>query len=36
MVQLIKQPILGFGSGGDLTIVGLSPTLGSMLSVESA
>ena len=33
---LVKHPTLGFSSGHDLMVVGLSPFLGSVLSVESA
>ena len=30
-VHSVKHPTLGFGSGPDLGVVGLSPTLGSVL-----
>ena len=36
MVQSVKCLTLDFGSGHDLTIVGLSPALGSALSMEPA
>lgn len=36
VAQLVKGPVLGFGSDCDLTVVGSSPALGSMLRVESA
>ena len=32
--QLVECPTLEFGSGHDFTVVGSSPTSGSMLSVE--
>ena len=35
VAQLVKHPILGFGSGHDLRVLGLSPALGSTLSRES-
>ena len=34
VVQLVKHPTLGFSSGGDLRVVGWSPTSGSGVSVE--
>ena len=36
MVQSVKSQTLGFSSGHDLSILGWSPTSGSVLSVESA
>ena len=36
MVQSVERPTLDFGSGRDPRVVGLSPTLGSMLSVMPA
>ena len=36
MTQSFKCPTFGFSSGGDLRVVRLSPSLGSMLSAESA
>ena len=33
MAQLVEHLTLGFSSGHDLTVVGLSPALGSMLSL---
>ena len=36
VVQLIKHPTLDFSSGYDLIVMGLSPTLGSMLNMEPA
>ena len=36
MAQSVKQPTLGFGSGGDLGVLGLSSALDSALSGESA
>ena len=36
MAQSVEHPTLGFGSGHDLRVMGLSPALGSMLSGESA
>ena len=36
MAQLVKCLTLGFGSGPDLGVVGLSLTLGSTFSMESA
>ena len=36
VAQSVKYPILGFGSGHDLAIVGSSPKPGSVLSSESA
>ena len=35
VVQSFEQPTLGFGSGHDFRVVGLSPISGSMLSMES-
>ena len=35
MAQLVKHPTLGFGSGPDLEVMGLSLALGSMLTTES-
>ena len=35
VVQSIKYLTLGFGSGHDLMVLGLSPALGSMISMES-
>ena len=32
----VKHPTLGFGSGHELVVVGLSPVLDSALSMESA
>ena len=36
VAQLVKGPILDFGSGHDLTVKGSSPTSGFELSVEPA
>lgn len=36
MVQSNEHLAIGFCSGRDLRVVGLSPALGSVLSVESA
>lgn len=36
MLQSIKHPTLGFGSGRDLRVMRLSPSLGSVLGAESA
>ena len=36
MAQLVDHPTLDFGSGHDLRVMGSSPVLGSVLSVESA
>ena len=36
VVQLVKHPTLGFGSGHNLRVLGLSFTSGSALSVEAA
>ena len=36
MAQSVECQALGFGSGHDLRVVGSSPTLGSVLSRESA
>ena len=36
MAHSVKHSTLGFGSGCDLRVLGLSPTLGSALSRESA
>jgi len=36
VVQLVKHPTLGFGSGADLGVMGSSPMSGFALSVESA
>ena len=36
MVQSVKHLALDFGSGPDLRVMGSSPALGSMLSIESA
>ena len=36
MAQSVERPTLDFGSGHDLRVVGLSPTLGSVLSMEPA
>ena len=36
MAQLVKLPTLDFGSGHDLRVVELSPTLDSVLGIESA
>lgn len=36
MAQLVKHPILDFGSGHDLRVVRLRPASGSSLGVESA
>jgi len=36
VVQLVKHPTFGFGSGHDLAAVGLSPVSGSALSAEPA
>ena len=36
MAQSVKCPTLDFGSGHDLRVLGSSPTLGSMLGMESA
>ena len=36
VAQLVKHPTLSFGSGQDLRVLGLSPTLGSELNVDSA
>ena len=33
MAQPVKRPILGFGSSFDLTVLGLSPMSGSVLTV---
>ena len=35
VVQSVKHPTLGFGSGHDLRVLGWSPMLGSLLSGES-
>ena len=35
VAQSVKCPVLGFGSGHDLRIMRLSPTLGAVLSTES-
>ena len=36
VAQSVEQTILGFGSGHDFVVIGLSPMLVSRLSVESA
>ena len=36
MAQSVKHPNLGFGSGHDLRVLGLSPVWGSVLSAELA
>ena len=36
VAQLVKSLTPGFGSGHDLRVMGSSPVLGSMFSVESA
>ena len=36
MAQSVKHPMIGFGSGRDLRVMGSSLTLGSVLSTESA
>ena len=36
VAQMVKHLTLDFGSGHELRVPGLSPTLGSMLSRESA
>ena len=36
MAELVKQPALDFSSPHDLRVLGPSPTLGSLLSGESA
>ena len=36
MAESVKRPFLGFGSGHDPGVPGLSPVLGSLLSGESA
>ena len=36
VVQLVKCPTLGFGSGSNLRVMRSSPTSGSALSAESA
>lgn len=35
MAELVEHQTLDFGSGRDLTVVGLSPVSSSMLSMES-
>ena len=35
MVQSVKHPTLGFGSGNDLTFMSSSPALGSALVAQS-
>ena len=35
MLQSVKHPALGFGSGYDLAAVGSSPASGSVLSMKS-
>lgn len=36
VAQSVKCPCLGFSSGPDLRVLGLSPESGSVLSMESA